>query len=139
MKTYTCAVIGCGYWGPNLVRNFLTLDKESITKVCDHDSQRLDHMKKIYPNLDTTDDAQTIIDDPEIEAVAIATPVFTHYELAKKILNAGKHVFIEKPMASSVKECRELIKIARDNKLTLMVGHTFLYTTVVRKIKEIIN
>ena len=139
MKSYNCAVIGCGYWGPNLVRNFVTLDKDSVKKLCDRDSQRLDHMKKLYPWIGITDDEQTVIDDPEIEAVAIATPVYTHYDLAKKSLQAGKHVFIEKPMASSVAECKELITIARDNNLTLMVGHTFLYTPVVRKIKEIVS
>lgn len=139
MKTHTCGVIGCGYWGPNLVRNFLSLDQNSVKMISDHDQGRLDHMKKLYPFIEGVTDEQVLIDNPDIEAIAIATPVFTHHTLAKKALEAGKHVFIEKPMASSVEECKELISIARVKELTLMVGHTFLYTPVVRKIKEIVD
>jgi predicted dehydrogenase len=139
MKPYATAVIGCGYWGPNLVRNFMSLNNESVKMVCDRDAQRLEYMRKLYPAIGTTNEEQSVIDNKEIEAVAIATPVFTHYSLAKKALESGKHVFIEKPMASSVKECEELVKLAKKNKLTLMVGHTFLYTPVVKKIKEIID
>jgi predicted dehydrogenase len=139
MKTYATAVIGCGYWGPNLVRNFMTISNDSVKMVCDRDPQRLEYMRKLYPSIGLTSDEQSVIDNKEIEAVVIATPVVTHYILARKALEAGKHVFIEKPMASSVKECQELIKIARKKKTTLMVGHTFLYTPVVKKIKEIID
>lgn len=136
---FNVAVIGCGYWGPNLIRNFRSLDNCTVSMVCDRDQTRLDHMKRLYHDIRTTTDFDRIIEDPQINAVAIATPVYTHHSLAMKCLQAGKHTFIEKPLASSVKQCRELIELAGQKKLTLMVGHTFIYTSSVRKIKEIID
>ena len=133
------AVAGCGYWGPNLIRNFNSLSECNIKKVCDIDEKRLDYLKQLYPAIDTTMDFEHLFNDDEIDAIAIATPVHLHYELAKKSLLAGKHTFIEKPMASSTSECRELIEIAEKKSLTLMVGHTFIYTSAVRKIKEIVK
>lgn len=133
------AVIGCGYWGPNLIRNFSALPDCIIKTVCDASQKRLDHMKQLYPGIQTTTDYHALMDDPEIEAVAIATPVHTHHEMAKASLSAGKHTMIEKPMASSVAQCKELVELAEKNKLTLMVGHTFIYTSVVRRIKEIVD
>lgn len=131
------AVVGCGYWGPNLIRNFNSLTESNVNLICDIDEDRLNHMKQLYPNAETTTDFDKIIDNKDIDAVAIATPVYLHYDLAKKSLQAGKHTFIEKPMASSVAECKELIGIAEKKQLTLMVGHTFIYTAAVQKIKEI--
>lgn len=133
------AVIGCGYWGPNLVRNFNSLSECEVTTVCDASSDRQAHMKKLYPHLKTITNADEIFSDQTIDAVAIATPVKFHYDLAMKSLQAGKHTFIEKPMASSVAQCRELLELAREQGLTLMVGHTFVYSPPVRKIKELVD
>jgi predicted dehydrogenase len=133
------AVIGCGYWGPNLVRNFNSLPDCNVAVVCDACGDRLTHMKKTYPHLSMVTDADEIFTDESIDAVAIATPVNFHYDLAMKSLGAGKHTFIEKPMASSVAECRELLALAQELGLTLMVGHTFIYSPPVRKIKELVD
>lgn len=138
-KMINIAVVGCGYWGPNLIRNFYSLPDVKVKKICDLDLNRLSYVKNLFNNIETTTDFSEIINDKEINAVAIATPVHLHYELAKKCLESGKHVLIEKPMASSSAQCSELIELADKKKLTIMVGHTFIYTTAVRKIKEIIN
>lgn len=133
------AIVGYGYWGPNLLRNFHQLEGCEVKKTCDMDVKRLSHMQKLYPGIETTTDFDEIIQDSDIDAVVIAVPVFLHFEMAKKSLLSGKHTFIEKPMASSSAECEELIEIAAKKKLTLMVGHTFVYCSAVRKIKEIID
>ncbi len=133
------AIIGCGYWGPNLIRNFNWIPECEVVVACDASSERLAHIQKLYPHLKTTSSAADIFEDETIDAVAIATPVKLHYELAKQSLQAGKHTFIEKPMASSVAECRELLELAREGGLTLMVGHTFVYSPPVRKIKELVD
>jgi predicted dehydrogenase len=133
------AVAGYGYWGPNLVRNFNSVTGCRVKKVCDTDAKRLEHVKSLYRDVETTCEFETVINDPQIDAVIIATPVRFHHDMAKKSLDVGKHTFIEKPMASSVKQCKELIHIARQNKLTLMVGHTFIYSAPVQKIKEIVD
>lgn len=133
------AVIGCGYWGPNLVRNFNSLSECEVTTVCDVCVDRLTHMQKLYPHLKTASDTNEVFNNVNVDAVAIATPVKYHYDLALKTLQAGKHAFIEKPMASSVAECRELLDLAQAKDLTLMVGHTFIYSPPVRKIKEIVD
>ena len=138
-KTQNIAVVGCGYWGPNLIRNFNAIPECNLIKVSDIDTNRLQHMKTLYPGIETTTDYNTIINDPNVDAIVIATPVHLHYDLAQKSLGAGKHTFIEKPMASSSKECKILIDLAHKNNLTLMVGHTFIFTPAVRKIKEIIH
>jgi predicted dehydrogenase len=132
-------VIGAGYWGPNLIRNFNSLPGFQVKYVCDTDRQRLDHMKNLFPGVQTVNDAAVLMNDSELDAVAVATSVSQHYPLAKMSLEAGKHTFIEKPMASSVTECRDLIGLAEKKQLTLMVGHTFIYTSAVRKIKEIVE
>ena len=132
-------VVGCGYWGPNLLRNFNSLEDCIVKTVCDRDDKRLNHMKSLYPCISITNEYSDIINDDSINAVVIATPVFTHYSLAMQSLNAGKHTFIEKPLASSVEQSRELVETAIKNNLILMVGHTFVYTPQVRKIKEIID
>ena len=120
------AVAGCGYWGPNLIRNFHSLSESNVTKVCDIDTERLTHMKNLFPGLETTIKFEELINDSDIDAITIATPVHLHFELAKKSLKAGKHTFIEKPMASSTAECLELIELAEKKKLTLMIGHTYI-------------
>ncbi len=136
---FNIAVVGCGYWGPNLIRNFNSLEEGRVKTICDLDKDRLARLAILYPGVETTTDFDTIVNDPEIHAIAIATPVHLHFELGKKSLEAGKHTLIEKPMAASVDECVKLKKLAEKNKLTLMVGHTFLYSQTVRRIKEIIK
>ncbi len=133
------AVVGCGYWGPNLIRNFSSLSECRVKLVCDTDEGRLAHMKELYPAVETTTEFHRVISDVEIGAIVIATPVRFHFKMARKSLQAGKHTFIEKPMATSVKECEELIELAERQKLTLMVGHTFIYSPAVQKTKEIID
>lgn len=133
------AVIGCGYWGPNLIRNFYSLSECQVKTICDIDNQRLAHIESLYSGIKTTTDFNLVVNDAEIDAIAIATPVQFHYEMAKKSLQAGKHTFIEKPLASSTAECRELIEIAKSNELTIIVGHTFVYSPPVRKVKEIVS
>ena len=131
-------VIGCGYWGPNLVRNFASIETCRVKTICDIDAARLNHVCRLHPGIGAvTDDAQ-VIDDDEIDAVVIATPVRFHHDLVKRSLQAGKHVFVEKPMAASVKECGELNAIAADRSLILMVGHTFIYSPIVRRLKELV-
>ncbi len=133
------AVIGCGYWGPNHIRNFSALSNCTVPLVCDRNEERLQHIKSLYKNIATTTDHEQVIRNDEIDAVVIATPTNTHYSLAKQCLEAGKHVLIEKPMASSVAEGKELLEIAEKKSRTVMVGHTFVYSAPVRKIKEIID
>ena len=131
------AVVGCGYWGPNLIRNFYSLSDCKVKMICDLDSGRLGHMQKLYNEVETTTNFDDVINDPQIDAVAIATPVRHHYEMAKRCLRAKKHTIIEKPMASSSLECKKLVELSQKHKLTLMLGHTFIYSPAVRKIKEI--
>ena len=138
-KPINVAVVGCGYWGPNLIRNFSTLSDCKVKYVCDLDAKRLAHMKRLYPTVETTREFDTLIGDKELDAVAIATPVHLHYDLAKKSLSAGKHTFIEKPMTQTSEQSYELVQIAAKKKLTLMVGHTFIYSSPVRRIREIVS
>ena len=138
-KVLNVGVAGCGYWGPNLIRNFSQLPDCRVKQVCDTEENRLAHMKKLYPSVVTTKAFEDLVKDKDLDAIVVATPVHLHYELAKKSLSAGKHTFIEKPMATSSAECEELVKLAEKNKLTLMVGHTFIYSSPVRRIKEIVD
>jgi predicted dehydrogenase len=133
------AVIGAGYWGPNLIRNFLGLDEVEAVIACDTDENRLPKMRKLFPGIETSDNSDDVIDRNDVDIVAIATPVSSHYSIAKKALLAGKHCFIEKPMTASVAEAEELIRIANQTGLTLFVDHTFIFTGAVRKMKEIIT
>ena len=132
-------LIGYGYWGPNLLRNFISTDHCIVKIVCDARWERLDHVKRNNPSVDVTSDVKDVCDNVEIDAVIIATPVHSHFELAKRALKNGKHVLIEKPIAASVSEVLELIDLADKNGLLLMVDHTFLYTGAVNKIKELID
>jgi len=133
------AVIGFGYWGPNMTRNFNAQDNGNVLYVSDFRQERLDVVKQMYPTVKTTQSADEAINDSQTDAVVIATPVFTHYKLAKKALQAGKHVLLEKPMTSTSAEAEELINLAEQKGLTLMVDHTFLYTGAVQKIKELVD
>lgn len=133
------AVVGCGYWGPNLVRNFESLSDCKVKWFCDLDTDRLAYMKMLYHHAETTDKFEDVVKNDDIDAVVIATPVRFHFEMAKSTLLAGKHTFIEKPMARSTQECEELIALAQKQNLTLMVGHTYVYSSSVRKIKNIVD
>jgi predicted dehydrogenase len=132
-------LIGYGYWGPNLLRNFMSTENCNVKTVCDFRKERLDLITQFYPSVNVTKEIGDICDHPGIDAVIIATPVFSHFELAKRALSNGKHVLIEKPMTSSVHEAIELINLAERKNLVLMVDHTFLYTGAVNKMKELIN
>lgn len=133
------AIIGFGYWGPNLVRNFSNVKECTVKTVADQRPERLAVINRSYPSIKTTADTNNIFKDSGIDAVLIATPVFTHFELAKKALLAGKHVMIEKPMTSTSAEANELIDIALKNNLVLMVDHTFLYTGAVQKMRSLVE
>lgn len=138
-KHLAIGVIGCGYWGPNLVRNFNGVPNCTLRMMCDLDQSRLQHLGGLYPAVERTTDFRHMLNGADLDAVVIATPVKYHHPLAKQSLLAGKHTFIEKPMASSSAECEELIEIAEKKGLTLMIGHTFLYSAAVRKIVEVIK
>jgi predicted dehydrogenase len=131
-------VVGYGYWGPNLVRNFASTVGARVIAICDMDSSKLEQGKHLYPSVAMTQTFRDLLNDSRIDAIAIATPVSTHYELALAALKAGKHVLVEKPLAQSSEEVRRLIEEAERRKLTLMVDHTFLYTPAVQKIRDLI-
>lgn len=133
------AVIGAGYWGPNLIRNFAALDEVDGVIACDRDEGRLAKMRKMFHGIETCSDENEAISNPEVAAVAIATPVSTHFDIARRAIEAGKHCFIEKPMTASVAEGEELIELAAKKDVTLFVDHTFVYTGAVRKMKEIVE
>jgi predicted dehydrogenase len=138
-KKIRVGVAGCGYWGPNLLRNFQNLPDCNLKMMCDLNLDRLKYLKSLYPEVEGATDYKHMLNGINLDAVVIATNVRTHFPLAKAALLAGKHTFIEKPMATSVEDCDELVDIARKNGLVLMTGHTFLYAPAVRKIKEIID
>jgi predicted dehydrogenase len=139
MKKLNVGVVGCGYWGPNLIRNFRALGDCKLKMICDLDEKRLAHLKNLYPEVEATTDYKGMLANGGLDAVVIATAVRTHHPLAVAALKAGKHVFVEKPLSASVAEAEEMNALAREKGLTLMVGHTFLYSAPVRKIKEIVD
>src|ERR1700754_3653341 len=112
-KPITVGVVGCGYWGPNLVRNFRSIPNCRLKTMCDANEERLKHLRSLYPDVVGETKFESVLADPEIDAVVVATPVRFHYPMAKACLLAGKHVLIEKPMAASVAECQELVDLAR--------------------------
>jgi predicted dehydrogenase len=132
-------VIGCGYWGPNLVRNFRQSADCQLKVLCDASEQRLSHMRRLYPEVATTQQYSDLLGDRDLDAVVIATPVRFHYPMAKAALEAGKHVFIEKPITRTESEAEELVELARQKGRILMVGHTFLFSPAVRRMKEIVD
>jgi predicted dehydrogenase len=133
------AVIGCGYWGPNLVRNFIQSNKIEQVICCDLDQKRLDRMKGLYPSVEILKDFKELLDRPDLDAVVIATPVKTHHPIAKEFLSHGKHVLVEKPFTHSYDTALELIKLAEEKQKVLMVDHTYEYTAAVNKIRSIIE
>ncbi|MGZ4330445.1 MAG: Gfo/Idh/MocA family protein [Acidimicrobiia bacterium] len=133
------AVVGAGYWGPNLVRNALQSPATSLAAVCDMDLSRASRLAGSYSAVAATDDIQQLLDDPVIEAIAIATPPATHLEVAMAAIEAGKHVMIEKPLASSYAEGRALVEAAEDRGVVLMCDHTYCYTPAVQRIRELVH
>jgi len=133
------AVVGCGYWGPNLIRNFEELVGSDVRIVCDRDAERLASIERRFPSIVTLTDFNELLADPQIDAIAICTPIHTHFGLARQALEAGKHVLVEKPLTDSVETSQKLVELARANHLTLMVDHTFVYSGAVRKIKSMIE
>ena len=138
-KPIKVGVVGCGYWGPNLVRNFRSLPDCRLKVMCDISKERLKHLSALYPDVQGDTDYEHMLASAGVDAVVVATSVKMHFPMAKAALLAGKHTMIEKPMASSSAQCAELVAIARQNGLVLMNGHTFLYSPAVRKIKEIVD
>jgi predicted dehydrogenase len=132
----TLGIIGCGYWGPNLVRNFHGLPAARVKTVSDLRPGRLDFIRENYPDIETTSDFETIINDPEIDAVAVVTPVTTHREIAELALRAGKHVFVEKPLAHTGEDAWALVELAERLGRTLAVGHIFQFAPGVRRMKQ---
>jgi predicted dehydrogenase len=132
-------VVGYGYWGPQIVRNFSSVEGCSVTWVCDRSQNALKRAKQAYPSLEVTSDPAEVLRSPSIDAVAVVTPVWTHFELAKAALENGKHVFVEKPFTSTTAQAEELIELAERKNLRIMVDHTFLFTGAVKKIRELIQ
>ena len=132
-------VIGYGYWGPNLVRNFMNCDQSVVRLVSDLSSDRLAVCKTSYPSIETTTDYQDIIRSADIDAVVIATPVASHYPLALEALRAGKHLWVEKPFTATVEQGEELLEEAQKRNLTIIVDHTFIYTGAVQKMKQLVD
>jgi predicted dehydrogenase len=132
-------VIGCGYWGPNLIRNFHNNAEVELAAIADLDPKRLQSVGRLYPTATQTTDHRDIINDPTIDAVVVATPVSTHCPLGLEVLGSGKHLFIEKPMAASSEECEQLNEAAAKRGLQIMVGHTFLFSPAVRKIQTFMD
>jgi len=132
-------VIGCGNWGPNLIRDFNEFPDCEVTLVCDLKKDRLNFIKSRYPSIATTQDHHELLNNSQLDAIVISTPVSSHYQLTKEVLLAGKNVLVEKPLALNSNECMELIKIKQSQKKVLMVGHTFIYNAAVEKLKEYIK
>ncbi len=133
------AVIGLGYWGPQLVRNFHAVAGARLRVCCDRDSKQAEAIALSYPSVKVVTDPQAVFNDPDVDAVVIATPVATHYPLAKAALLAGKSVLVEKPLTSNVEEAEELIDLARSKGLVLMVDHVYVFSPAVQKIKQILE
>jgi predicted dehydrogenase len=133
------AVVGLGYWGPNLLRNAWETDGMRVAAACDRDAARLAAVAHRYPSVRTTRRYEDVLAADDVDAVMLATPVGTHHDLARQALRAGKHVFVEKPLAESSEQCRELMALADERSLVLMPGHTFLYSPPARKVKELVD
>jgi predicted dehydrogenase len=136
--TLRLGVIGYGYWGPNLVRNFAAGPRTKVLAIAEQSANRRQVAQAAYPYIRVLEDANALIADPDIDAVAIATPIFTHFELAKRALEAGKHVLVEKPLTPSAMQAEELAALAKHKQRVLMCDHTFVYTSAVRKIRDLV-
>jgi predicted dehydrogenase len=132
-------VVGCGYWGPRVIRNFHALDGCEVLRICDLDPARTDQVRRTYPTMQATRDFRDLLDDPAVDAVAICTPVHTHYSLACAALEAGKHVLVEKPLTDSAETAAHLVELAERRGLVLQVDHVFVYSGAVQKLRELID
>lgn len=139
MSRLRIGVVGYGYWGPNIVRNLYSLEACTVIALADRNPAALQKALRVYPGLRTTTDENEVLTAPDIDAVAIVTPVWTHYPLAKTALENGKHVFVEKPFTATVQQAEELVELADRKNLRIMVDHTFLFTGAVKKIRELID
>jgi predicted dehydrogenase len=139
MSEIKVAVVGCGYWGQNLIRNFWELEDANVAVVYDTDAKALARILRRYPTVEVVRDYQAVLQHPGVDAVVLATPVSTHYPYARQALQAGKHVLVEKPLATSTDEVLELMNLAEGKGRILMVDHTFLYTAAVRRMKQLID
>ena len=139
MTTVDVGLIGLGYWGPNLLRVLSGMTDVRVRSICELDEDRLSHFARVYPSASPTTDCEELFDDPRLDAVLIATPVFTHFELASQSLEAGKHTFVEKPLAASSEEADRLLDLAETEGLVLMCGHTFIYSPPVRAVKALLD
>lgn len=137
MRAHNVAVIGCGIWGKNVVRNFYNLN--ALHTVCDLDEENRRNLKEIYPDVNFTDNADEVLANPEIDAVAVVTPSHTHYRIVKKAIEAGKHVYVEKPISTVSQEAKDLTDLAIKNNMVLMVGHLLMYHPVVNRLKMLIE
>ncbi len=137
--TLNVAQIGVGYWGPNLLRNLIASKRCNVKYVADICSERRDFVKGLYPAVTVTDNPELILDDPSVDAVVIATPVESHYDLAMQALHSGKHILVEKPMARTVNQVQEIADLAAKKGLVAMVGHTFIFNAAVRFIKQYVD
>jgi predicted dehydrogenase len=135
----TFGLVGLGYWGPNLLRVLADMPEVEVKWICDLDRQRLERFGRRYPGSTKTTEVDLALDDPEVDALVIATPVFTHFDLASKALRAGKHTFVEKPLAASSAEAAQLLRLAEVERKTLMCGHTFVYSPPVRAVKGLLE
>jgi predicted dehydrogenase len=136
---FVIAQIGCGYWGPNLLRNFSALKGCRMKNVVDASAERRAFVEANFPRTTAVTDAKIVLADPEIDAVVIATPAASHFQLGMAALQAGKHIFVEKPLATTAAEVDELARVAAEKKLTVMAGHTFIYNCAVRYVKKLID
>ena len=140
MRIANIGVVGCGYWGPNLIRNFSALDNVRVTAVSDKRKERLDFVARQFPAIKTlTTDAEQVLHSPKVDAVVISTPVSTHFSLGMEALSNGKHIFLEKPFTATVEQGEKLIETAAKHDLRIMVDHTFIYTGAVETIKRLID
>src|SRR5712691_10297378 len=132
-------MISYGYWGPNIVRNLHSLERCHVAAVCDRSPAALNRVRQAYPDVAVTTEPSELLTSPKIDAIAVVTPVWTHFELAKAALENGKHVFVEKPFTSTSRQAEELIELAERMNLRIMVDHTFLFTGAVKKIRELVE
>lgn len=139
MKKVNIGIIGCGYWGPNFVRNLSKIDGVCVKYVCDLAKERLSHIKQLYPDVKTTHDSKLVLDDKDIEAVIVSTPAARHYHLAKAALLHNKHVLVEKPITTKISQAKELIELAKKKNKVLMVGHTFKFNPAVNALRDLIR
>src|SRR5262245_56061703 len=137
--TVNVALVGLGYWGPNLARNFAQVKNGRLHTLCDAREEQLARLGAQYPGVKTTTDFASVLADPEVTAVALATPPKTHHPMGLQALAAGKHLFVEKPLANTSAEAEDLVNAAKAAKLTLMVGHVFVYSAPVRRVRELLD